>query len=462
MRSSHRRGRSRQRRRCRRSSSARRTAASTLLRANGSVMPGWPIRCPRDRRQPALGRLERRRVPDVVGARLDLRSDRLRGGPGVQPQTAGDVDDRSAGRERRLPSRRRVLDAGDRRRGRRRRQRGRLGLGTSASMPCAARRALRFRLPTNPRGSATAARHDLVVPVAGRPRRRRKLRSSSERTRTRKAAHQYPQRRRDPRVPVERRVFPRLPEVHRPDADVVARLGHRRRSQARHRAGAAPSTRSGGPECTPGAGRSFVSGWPSRPSGRSQSPALADLTGDGVAEVLVATSRTRRDPYLYAFSCNEPRSGRCVPGAISRRLPTSKPRRGGRHGDGQVDILVAVNTEIAVISRTGAQLTDPGRPPRRTRGRRIHEHVHHLGRRGDRPRRRRHARCRRRFGDPFPSDGRDRLRLDSRSSGTGSLAGFRRDSRRRGYGPATSDLRQPELVQAGALPARRHAPQRIR
>ena len=31
-------------------------------------------------------------------------------------------------------------------------------------------------------------------------------------------------------------------------------------------------------------------------------------------------------------------------------------------GDGQVDILVPVNTEIAVISRTGVQLTDPGPP----------------------------------------------------------------------------------------------------
>jgi hypothetical protein len=31
-------------------------------------------------------------------------------------------------------------------------------------------------------------------------------------------------------------------------------------------------------------------------------------------------------------------------------------------GDGEVDILVPVNTEIAVISRTGVQLTDPGPP----------------------------------------------------------------------------------------------------
>ncbi len=38
-------------------------------------------------------------------------------------------------------------------------------------------------------------------------------------------------------------------------------------------------------------------------------------------------------------------------------------------GDGEVDILVPVNTEIAVISRTGVQLTDPGPPgndPRET------------------------------------------------------------------------------------------------
>lgn len=112
----------------------------------------------------------------------------------------------------------------------------------------------------------------------------------------------------------------------------------------------------------------FVPGWPVTVNGQVfNSPALADLDGDGKPEVIISDEPNGgTGPFLYAFRGD----GTLLNGfpMQPRSFFASTPNLGSPivadvNGDGQVEILVATNTEIAVVSRTGVQLTDPGPPP---------------------------------------------------------------------------------------------------
>ena len=110
---------------------------------------------------------------------------------------------------------------------------------------------------------------------------------------------------------------------------------------------------------------SFVPGWPVSTTGQVfSSPALADLTGDGRPEVIISDDLDGSNgPFLYAFLGNGTPLFKVQPKAYFAVTPNlGTPIAADVTGDGQTDVLVAVNTEIAVVSRTGAQLTDPGPP----------------------------------------------------------------------------------------------------
>ncbi|HEY6066499.1 MAG TPA: VCBS repeat-containing protein, partial [Thermoanaerobaculia bacterium] len=109
----------------------------------------------------------------------------------------------------------------------------------------------------------------------------------------------------------------------------------------------------------------FVPGWPVSTTGQVfSSPALADLTGDGIPEVIVSDEPEGGNaPYLYAFRGNGTLLFKVQPRSYFGVTPNiGSPSVADVDGDGQVDILVAVNTEIAVVDRNGVQLTDPGPP----------------------------------------------------------------------------------------------------
>ena len=109
----------------------------------------------------------------------------------------------------------------------------------------------------------------------------------------------------------------------------------------------------------------FVPGWPVTTTGQVfGSQALADLTGDGKPEVIVGDQpEGTAGPYLYAFRGNGTQLFKMQPKSYFGTSPNvGDPIVADVTGDGQVEILVAVNTEIAVIDRTGVQLTDPGPP----------------------------------------------------------------------------------------------------
>ena len=109
----------------------------------------------------------------------------------------------------------------------------------------------------------------------------------------------------------------------------------------------------------------FVPGWPVTTNGQvSGSPALADLTGDGKLDVIIGDEPDgTTGPFLYAFRGDGTLLFKMQPMSYFGTTPNvGDPVVADVNGDGQVEILVAVNTEIAVISRTGVQLTDPGPP----------------------------------------------------------------------------------------------------
>lgn len=106
-------------------------------------------------------------------------------------------------------------------------------------------------------------------------------------------------------------------------------------------------------------------GWPVSTTGQVfSSPALADLNDDGKPEVIVTDQPEGSvGPFLYAFLGTGQLFFKVQPRAYFAVTPNlGTPVVADVDGNGQADILVAVNTEIAVVSRTGAQLTDPGPP----------------------------------------------------------------------------------------------------
>jgi FG-GAP-like repeat/FG-GAP repeat len=103
---------------------------------------------------------------------------------------------------------------------------------------------------------------------------------------------------------------------------------------------------------------SFVAGWPfSTDAQVFDSPALADLDGNGVLDVVI----TDENANLYALRGNGTQIFKIKPKSFFGTSPNAdNPIVADIDGDGIPEILVAVNTEIAVVSPTGAQLTDDG------------------------------------------------------------------------------------------------------
>jgi hypothetical protein len=102
----------------------------------------------------------------------------------------------------------------------------------------------------------------------------------------------------------------------------------------------------------------FVPGWPVTVEAQVfDSPALADLDGDGRLDVVISDENAN----VYAFRGDGSQIFKTKPKSFFGTSPNAdNPIIADIDGDGHPEILVAVNTEIAVLSRTGIQLTDDG------------------------------------------------------------------------------------------------------
>ena len=93
------------------------------------------------------------------------------------------------------------------------------------------------------------------------------------------------------------------------------------------------------------------------------SPALADLDGDGHPEVIVSdmdcSTGTAQNFNVYAFKGNGAQLWKVNPKNVTGlfNLSAGQPVVADILGDTKPEILVATNTEIAIISSTGVQLT---------------------------------------------------------------------------------------------------------
>ena len=99
-------------------------------------------------------------------------------------------------------------------------------------------------------------------------------------------------------------------------------------------------------------------GWPVTVEAQVfDSPALANLEGDGRLEVVISDENAN----VYAFRGDGSQIFKTKPKSFFGTSPNAdNPIVADIDGDGALEILVAVNTEIAVLSRTGVQLTDDG------------------------------------------------------------------------------------------------------
>ncbi len=105
-----------------------------------------------------------------------------------------------------------------------------------------------------------------------------------------------------------------------------------------------------------------VPGWPQPVGGIVfSSPALADLDGDGILDVVVGSD----DQALHAFKGNGTPLFTAVPKSFfgtSNALRASPIVAEVDAASPGVEILIPVNTEVAVIGSTGVQLTEDGPP----------------------------------------------------------------------------------------------------
>jgi hypothetical protein len=102
----------------------------------------------------------------------------------------------------------------------------------------------------------------------------------------------------------------------------------------------------------------FAPGWPVTVEAQVfDSPALADLDGNGQLDVVI----TDENANLYALRGNGTQIFKMKPKSFFGTSPNAdNPVIADVNGNGSPEILVAVNTEIAVVSATGVQLTDDG------------------------------------------------------------------------------------------------------
>ena len=97
------------------------------------------------------------------------------------------------------------------------------------------------------------------------------------------------------------------------------------------------------------------------------SPALADLDGDGVLDVVVTdldcSTGSAGNFNVYAFKGTGALMWKTKPKAYSgANLSAGEPVVGDVVGDGKLEVLVPTNSEICILSNTGVQLTDAGAP----------------------------------------------------------------------------------------------------
>jgi VCBS repeat protein len=109
---------------------------------------------------------------------------------------------------------------------------------------------------------------------------------------------------------------------------------------------------------------SAVPGWPVAVDGQvTTAPALADLDGDGVLDV-VATDEPAAPSTLsevYAFKGSGALMWKRTPrDYFGQNLSAGNPVVADILGDGNVEVIVSTNTELCVFTRDGTQLTDSG------------------------------------------------------------------------------------------------------
>jgi hypothetical protein len=103
-----------------------------------------------------------------------------------------------------------------------------------------------------------------------------------------------------------------------------------------------------------------VPGWPVTITGRvTGSPALADLDGDGVLDVIASQySATQGQSVVAAFKGNGVRLWETAPLAYSGfNLSAGQPVVADVLNDSKLEVLVSTNSEICILSNTGVQLT---------------------------------------------------------------------------------------------------------
>ncbi|MEO7921031.1 MAG: VCBS repeat-containing protein [Thermoanaerobaculia bacterium] len=111
-----------------------------------------------------------------------------------------------------------------------------------------------------------------------------------------------------------------------------------------------------------------VSGWPVSVLGQVvMAPALADLNGDGVPEVVVTDDNSGPDQLRRCYAIRGSGAPLFAPVVIrdyfAANLSAGDPMVGDVLGNSSPEILIPTNGEICVISSTGVQLTDNGSHP---------------------------------------------------------------------------------------------------
>lgn len=105
-------------------------------------------------------------------------------------------------------------------------------------------------------------------------------------------------------------------------------------------------------------------GWPVAVEGEVfTSPALGDLDGDGIPEVVVTDNNSPPSTtfHLYAFKGDGTQLFKRVPRSFfGNTANAGDPMIADVYGDSGPEILLATNTEICVFSKAGVQLSDDG------------------------------------------------------------------------------------------------------